>query len=617
MRMERNIALIILLWAFTFNAFAQPAAPANVVIFSGDKSAILHWDPDASPNVSGYNVSRSTSVAGPFTQRNSALVTALGYCDLGVNDGQTYYFQVTAVNASSQTSSPSATVSTTPNPFPSDNAFMDYLEEANFDYYWYTANPANGLIPDRSAGGAPGGSAASIFAVGLGLTTIGIAIDHGWITRQQGAARVLTTLNTFWNGPQGASTSGEIGYQGWFYHFLDMNAATRSGSSELSSIDSTFLLAGILYAKQYFNGTNATEASIQTTASAIFNRVNWLWFAPDVPGTNAVRMGWMPESGFTTFGDWQGYNEAKLLYLLGMGASSNTLPAACWNYWTSGYSWANLFGESYVVFAPMYGHEYSECWVDFRHVGDAYMNAENSTYFENSHRAALAQQAYCISNPGGFRGYSSLFWGLTASDDPSGYAVHGAPPDDNDNGTLAPTAPGGAMSFAPEISLPTLEAIYSQGRTKVWTAFGFIDAFNFQQNWDDIDELGIDQGPIVLSTENYRNQNVWRLFMQNPEIQRGLQQAGFVALPFIALTASDIQAQPQQGTITLTWPATTGRTYQVEYSTNLLYWITSPAGEITATNSVASWTDSGPPGTLTPPFGVNARFYRIFQYGTP
>jgi hypothetical protein len=604
MHIERHLALTLLLWAVAFHTSAQPAAPTNVVIFSGDKSVILHWDTDASPNVSGYNVSRSPSNSGPFTQQNKGLLTPLGYCDLSVNDGTIYYYQVTAVNASSQTSPPSATVFTTPNTFASDDAFMDYIEEANFDYYWYTANPTNGLVPDHTTDGAPDGSPCSIFAVGLGLTAIGIAVDHGWITREQGAARVQTTLNTFWNGPQGANATGEIGYQGWFYHFLDMNAATRSGSSELSSIDTTFLLAGILYAKQYFNANNPTETNIQTLAGDIFNRVNWLWFAPDVPGTNAVRMGWLPENGFSTFGDWQGYNEGMLLYLLGMGASSNTLPAACWSYWTRTYTWSTLYGESYVVFPPMYGHEYSQCWVDFRHVGDAYMNAENSTYFLNSRRAALAQQAYCIANPAGFRGYSALFWGLTASDDPSGYAVHGAPPDDNDNGTLAPTAPGGAMSFAPDIALPALEDIYNQGRTKVWTAFGFIDAFNFQQNWYDTDELGIDQGPILVSTENYRNQNVWRLFMQNPEIQRGLQQAGFVALPFEHLT---IQAQLEGGTVTFTWPATVGQNYQVEYSTNLQYWYTWPS-EVAATNSVASWTDS---------LGTSEKFYQVFQYGTP
>jgi hypothetical protein len=610
--MGRNLALQLAFWTIILGAAAQPVSPTNVVVFSGHLSAILHWDPDASPGVSGYNVSRSLTNSGPFTQLNSGLVTTLGYCDLTVSDAHTYYYQVTAVNASSQTSSPSPIVFTTPNPFPSDAAFLDYLEEANFDFFWYAANPANGLIPDRSTPG----SACSIASVGFGLTAIGIAIDHGWVTRDQGAARVLTTLNTFWNGPQGTNATGEIGYNGWFYHFLDMNTATRSGSSELSSIDTTLLLGGILYAKQYFNGNNATETNIQTLAGAIFNRVNWLWFAPDIPGTNGVRMGWKPDTGFSTYGDWIGYDEAMLLYLLGMGTATNPLPAACWSHWTSGYSFATLYGESYVVFPAMYGHQYSHCWVDFRHVGDAYMNAHTSTYFENSHRAALAQQAYCVANPGngglGWAGYTSLTWGLTASDDPSGYAYHGAPPADNDNGTITFTASGGSLAFAPEIALPSQKNFYNNGRMKFWTQYGFVDAFNQTQAWTDNAELGIDQGPIVIMAENYRNQNIWRWFMLNPEIQRGLQQAGFVSLPFVTLTE-----QIQTNSVTLTWPATSGRTYQVEYSTNLLNWFTVPTAEVTATNTVGSWTDTGPPGTYAAPLTDAGRFYRAFQYGTP
>jgi hypothetical protein len=608
--MKRILALQILLLAAAFPAFAQPAAPTNVVAFSGDKSAILHWDLDPGPNLAGYVVYRSLNSGGPFTQQGS-LVTSLGYCDLSVGDGQTYYYQVTAVDASSQTSPPSTTVSTTPNPFPSDNAFMDYVQEANFDYFWYAANPANGLVPDNSRTG----SACSIAAVGFGLTAIGIAIDHGWITRDQGAARVLTTLNTFWNGPQGTNASGEIGYNGWFYHFLDMNAATRTGSTELSSIDTTLLLGGVLYDKQYFNGTNATETSIQTLASAIFNRVNWTFMSQ---GTNKVAMGWLPgtTNGFSTFGNWQGYDEGMLIYLLGMGTATNPLPASSWSYWTSGYTWATYYGYSFVTFPPLFGHEYSHCWVDFRHVGDAYMNNENSTYFENSHRASLAQQAYCIADPNGWPGYNSLDWGLTASDDPYvGYEAHGAPPALNDNGTIAFTAAGGAMAFASEIALPSLKNFYTGGRTKFWTQYGFVDAYNLRVPWYDNAELGIDQGPIVIMIENYRNQNVWRLFMQNAEIQRGLQQAGFVSLLFETnLTA---QAQPAQSTVTLTWAATSNLTYQVEYSTNLISWFTSPTGEVTATNSTASWTDSGPPGTLTVPFTDTARFYRVFQYGPP
>jgi len=499
-------------------------------------------------------------------------------------------------------------ISAVPKPFASDDAFLDYVQQANFDYFWYEANPANGLIPDRTATG----SACSIAAEGFGLTAIGIGIDHGWISRTQGVARVLTALNTFYQGPQGTNVTGMIGYNGWFYHFLDMNSATRSPgtNSELSSIDTVWLLAGVLYAKQYFSGTNSDETSIRTLADAIFNRVNWPWMTQ---GTDAVAMGWLPESGFTKFGNWVGYNEGMMIYLLGMGTTTNPVPASGWNYWTSGYSWATYYGQSFVPFGPLFGHEYSHCWVDFRHIADSYMISHNSTYFENSRRATVAQRQYCIVDPLNWSGYSSNVWGLTACDDPNvGYEAHGAPPALNDDGTIAPTAPGGAMAFTPEYSLPTLEYLYSNFRTNLWTANGFRDAFNLSLSWYDTDELGIDQGPIVIMIENYRNQRPWQLFMQNPEVQRGLQQAGFVPLSFVPLS---VQAFPELNTVTLSWKSQSGRTYQVEYSPDLTTWFASPTGEVTATGSTASWTDSGPPSTVTPPFGVTKRFYRVFQYG--
>jgi hypothetical protein len=371
------------------------------------------------------------------------------------------------------------------------------------------------------------------------------------------------------------------------------------------------LLSGILYSKQYFNGTNADETSIRTMADAIFNRVNWTFMAQ---GTDKVAMGWQPTTGFTTYGNWIGYDEGMILYLLGLGTATNPLPASAWNYWTSGYTWVTYYGESFVPFPPLFGHEYSHCWIDFRHIADAYMTNQNSTYFENSRRAALAQQSYCIANPLGWVGYGSNVWGLTACDGPTGYNAHGAPPALNDDGTIAPTAPGGAMAFAPDISLPTLQYLYSHGRTALWTQYGFIDAFNQSVSWYDTDELGIDQGPIVIMIENYRTQRPWRLFMQNAEIQRGLQQAGFVSLPFVGLT---VQAQLAQNTLTLTWAASAGTTYQVEYSPDLVTWFESPTGEVIATGSTASWTDSGPPGTTALPFSDTERFYRVFKFGSP
>jgi hypothetical protein len=604
--MNRILALQILLLGVSLNTSVAIQPPTGLVISSGDRSVILHWDPNAEANVAGYNVYRSLASGGPFVSQTN-LTTSLGFCDLNVSDGQTYFYEVTAVSTTSQESLPSATASTIPNPFPSDDAFLDYVQQANFDYFWYSANPANGLVPDRTATG----SACSIAAVGFGLTAIGIGIDHGWISRDQGVARVLTTLTTFLDGPQSPNSSGIIGYKGWFYHFLDMNTALRAPNSELSSIDTALLLSGVLYAKQYFNGTNTDETSIRTMADAIFNRVDWNWMAQ---GTDALAMGWVPGSGFAGYGNWIGYDEGMILYLLGLGTATNPLPASAWNYWTSGYTWVTYYGESFVPFPPLFGHEYSHCWIDFRHIADAYMNGQNSSYFENSRRATIAQRAYCIANPQMEVAYSSNVWGLTACDSPTGYAAHGAPPALNDDGTIAPTAPGGAMAFTPEYSLPTLEYFYSHYRPHIWTPYGFRDAFNIGAQWYDTDELGIDQGPIVIMIENYRNQRVWRLFMQNEEIQRGLQQAGFVSLPYVALAA---QVQPDQNSVTLTWDASAGRTYQVEYSPDLISWFASPSGEVTATGPTASWTDNGPPATLMPPFGVSQRFYRIFQFGSP
>jgi hypothetical protein len=595
-----------------FLAAAFPAAlainpPAALISRTGDQSVILHWDPTSDPNLAGYRVYRSTNSTGSFSLQTATLLTSPGFADLvGLKNGQTYYYQVTAVTTGSQESSPSVTQSATPHLFASNDEFLDYVQAANFDYFWYLANPNNGLVPDRSAIG----SACSIAAVGFGLTAIGIGIDHGWISRTQGAARVATTLTTFVQGPQSTNASGVIGYKGWFYHFLDMNTALRASGSELSSIDTALLLGGILYSKQYFDGTNGTEISIRTMADTVFNRIDWNWMAQ---GTDAIAMGWQPNTGFSGFGNWIGYNEGLILYCLGLGAT-NPLPASAWSRWTSGYTWATNYGLAFVPFPPLFGHQYSQCWIDLRHIADPYMNSHGSTYFENSRRATIAQRAYCIANPLHWTGYSSNVWGLTACDGPTGYGARGAPPPQSDDGTIAPTAPGGSMPFAPEYCLPTLRYLYDHGRQSLWTAYGFRDAFNVGQQWYDTDELGIDQGPIVIGIENYRTQRVWRLFMRNPEVQRGLQRAGFVGLPFVPL---QVAAQPDSNIFNLSWDAPAGRTYQVEYSPDLVTWFGSPTGELTSPGPTASWTDIGPPATPTLPFDDPQRFYRVFQFGFP
>src|ERR1700677_679224 len=379
--MKRTLIFQILILAASIRPVAAIDTPTEVVSIAGDESIVLHWDQSTNPALGGYNVYRSTTAStGPFTVQNTGLLTSAGFCDLHVVDGQTNFYEVTAVDTSANESPRSAPLAAVADPFTNTDQFLDFVQETDFDYFWYWANPVNGLIPDRSETT----STCSISSVGFGLTAIGIAIDHGWITRSQGVARVETTLNTFLQGPQGSNATGVIGYNGWFYHYLYMNTGLRA-NSELSSIDTSLLLAGILYDKQYFNGTNADETSVRTMATAIFNRVNWTWMAN---GTNGVSTAWYPTTGFSG-SYWIGYCEAMIIYILGLGTSTTPLPASSWSLWTSGYVWATKYDQAYFSFPPLFTYEYSHCWIDFRHVADAYMNNHSSTYFENSRRAAL------------------------------------------------------------------------------------------------------------------------------------------------------------------------------------------------------------------------------------
>jgi hypothetical protein len=405
-----------------------------------------------------------------------------------------------------------------------NEALMDTLQVTAFRFFWEQANPANGLIKDRSTSGSP----ASIAAVGFGLSAICTGIDHGWVSREAGRARVRTTLNTFWTGPQGTGATGFIGYQGLFYHFLDMTTARRTWNCEVSTIDTALLMAGILDCRQYFSTADTADVAVRALADSIYHRADWNFFRNLNPG---ILMGWKPGTGFSGFGQWIGYNEAMILYILALGSPTHPVPVTAWNVWTSGYHWQTHYGYTYVNFPPLFGHHYSHCWIDFRFIKDAYGRTQGITYFQNSQRATLAQRAYCTANPGGFVGYGADLWGLTASDGPEGYNARGAPPAQNDNGTITPTAPGGSVPFVPVEALACLQTMWNNHRTQLWGPYGFKDAFNLTQNWWGTDYLGIDEGPIILGIENHRTGALWSRFMQSADIQLGLERAGFLVDP--------------------------------------------------------------------------------------
>jgi hypothetical protein len=406
-------------------------------------------------------------------------------------------------------------------------ALLDSLQRTSFQFFWNEANPANGLIRDRYA---PGSTFSSIASVGFGLSAIPIGIDHGWVTREEGAARVHRTLLTFYNGPQGTLALGDIGYKGFFYHFLNMNSATRFDTNvELSTIDTALLFAGMLDARQYFDGGDTTETAIRAMADSIYQRADWNFMRNFNPG---IMMGWMPGLGFAGFGQWIGYNEAMVMYILALGSPSYAVPASAWGTWTSGYHFQTHYGYSFVICPPLFTHQYSHCWIDFRDIADAYMRTKGLDYFENSRRATLAQREYCIANPLGALGYSDSLWGITAGDGPFGYRARGAPPAQNDDGTITPTAAISSIVFTPDESIGFIHYLWDHYRATLWGPYGWRDGFNLSVGpWWATDVIGIDQGPILLMIENYLNGGPWQRFMSHPAIQAGLDRAGFQ--PFV------------------------------------------------------------------------------------
>jgi hypothetical protein len=429
-------------------------------------------------------------------------------------------------------------------------AFLDTLEERTFHYFWDLTNPQNGLTPDR----APSPSFSSIAAVGFALTAYPIGVERRYITRAQAAQRTLTTLRFFWTAPQDSAVSGATGYHGFFYHFLDMGSGQRFQNVELSTIDTSLLLAGILLSQSYYDAADPVEAEIRWLADSIYFRVDWNWAAVRPP---PVSMGWHPEGGFIP-ADWIGYNEAMILYILALGSPTHAVDSSAWAKWVSGYQWGTFQGQDYVQFAPLFGHEYSHVWIDFRGIQDSYMRGRGIDYFENSRRATYAHRAYAGGNPMAWNGYSSQIWGLTACDGPANttlvlngrtrqfhtYWARGVSlAETNDDGTLAPTAAGGAVPFAPEVAIPALITMRETYGSHLFSTYGFRDAFNptFTATgvavergtvdptlgWFDVDYLGIDQGPILAMIENYRSGLIWSTLRRNPYIVRGLRRAGF------------------------------------------------------------------------------------------
>jgi hypothetical protein len=431
--------------------------------------------------------------------------------------------------------------------------FLVDLQARTFRFFWETANLRNGLIPDRH----PTPSYSSIAAVGFALTIYPVGVERGYITRQEAQQRVLTTLRFLQNARQSPHFRGATGYKGFFYHFLNMETGERFGDSELSTVDTAILVAGALFCQSYFDGADPDEMEIRALADSIYRRVDWRWAQPKGP---AISLGWVPETGFLKY-DWRGYNEAMIVYLLALASPTFPVGTNAWTEWASTYDrqWGKFFGQEFLSFPSLFGHQYTHVWTDFRGIRDSYMRMRGLDYFENSRRAVYAQRAYAIANPRRCQDYGETIWGITASDGPADIVVEDAngrrvfrsytargidPTGKHDDCTLAPTAVVASLPFAPEIVIPaTLEMNRRYGQ-HIYSKYGFLDAFNrtftfdfdFRLRhgrqvpafgWVNGDYLGIDQGVMLAMIENYRTGLIWRVMRQNPHLRRGLERAGF------------------------------------------------------------------------------------------
>lgn len=378
-----------------------------------------------------------------------------------------------------------------------EEELLDAVSKKTFDYFWNEVNPETGLIKDRSTEDSP----SSVAAVGFGLSAIPVGIEHDWITYDEGYERVLTTLKTFANG-------GVEGKNGFYYHFVDMNTGKRAGECELSSIDTALFIAGALFVGEYF-----ADTEVEHLADELYRSVNWQWM---MNSGDTLSMGWKPEIGFLS-ARWNSFNESMVMYLLALGSPTYPIDPSAWDaiYRPVRDNYISLPDEVLFIY------QYSHIWVDFQNKEDHYAN-----YWNNSITATRMNRLFSILKRFNYESYDLDLWGLSASDGPTGYKAHGAS-EGNHDGTLAPYASLASMPFTPDLSIAALYAMLKEHGVLIWDRYGFVSAYNVDQNWYSDQYIGIDEGDILLMIENYRTGLIWDYFMRNEHIQKGLQQAGF------------------------------------------------------------------------------------------
>jgi hypothetical protein len=417
-----------------------------------------------------------------------------------------------------------------------EDTWLDQLQRAAFEYFLRATNPRNGLVADNSRMNSP----VSIAVVGFALSAFPIAVERGWMRRDAAVQCSLSALRFFRDSDQSGGPVA-TGFKGFYYHFLDIHTGARVWQSELSMVDTALLIGGMLVASQYFDAETSDERELRALVDFLYRRVDWCW-AQD--GADTIRQGWKPECGFLHYG-WEGYSEAILLYALALGSPTHPIARDCYKNWTLTYQWENLYDFDCLYAGPMFIHQFSHAWIDFRGIRDEFMREKRSDYFENSRRAVHIQREYARRNPREFAGYDENCWGLSACDGPSdehldianeqrrlyGYAARSVPygPDD---GTLSAPCVLASLPFAPEAVLQSLRIMlerYPEVLQDSRLASGFNPTLAGAEGraWVAAGHFGLDQGIVFLMIENHRSERVWQLMRANPYIRAGLQGAGF------------------------------------------------------------------------------------------
>lgn len=421
-----------------------------------------------------------------------------------------------------------------------DADMLDKLQKETFDYFLNEVNPVTGLVADKTEPGFP----SSIAVTGMAITCYIIGVEKKMLTRKNAIERILKILRFFYDSQQGKQANA-TGYKGFYYHFLKMNNGEREWNCELSTIDTSLFIAGALCAAVYFKKANREEAEIRDLADKLYRRIDWQWA---LNKEDTICQGWKPRRGFLSYRWAENYSEAMIMYMLALGSPTFPIKPAGYKKWINTFSITKVYDTSYLYAGPLFIHQFSHLWIDFRGIQDDFTKTAGFDYFENSRRATYVHRQYAIENKLQFEAYGENCWGLTASDGPGrktlkikgkkrifyNYIARGAPfgPDD---GTVSPWAVVASIPFAPEIVIGTIRNAIEKFNLKPTNLHGFNASFNptFPEKKENVNGwvspwmFGLNQGPVVIMIENYNTEMIWNIMKQCPYLIKGLKIAGF------------------------------------------------------------------------------------------